>query len=330
MEASNVTPSFLCFLPELQCAPTDIIYFNGINESNGIQHFSTKPLPLAKKNGLNGTLDSPNRLLNASAEAGSGIGNGFLENRVSLSGSHCQRELLKIGNMEESRGDHQQPDLATRTVLQSFNQAESGNVQAAERNGHYHPSQEFSGEEDELAFEITEFFDAFQDGKERIFMKLREKLDSLSPDSSLDPRGNQLGALPNAKSRDGQSSFGKPGMPVDEDSTHGGLYQRWSSADRSEKWNGLLEVDSLSATFSGPISLSGYSGHTPYSGSVSHRSDSSTASTHSFAFPILPCEWNSSPVKMPEPDQRFTEKGWKQHLRNFFCCSDYNSAKAHS
>eukprot|EP00250_Pteridium_aquilinum_P008409 c17922_g2_i1 orf=2-214(-) len=71
MEASNVTPSFLCFLPELQCTPTNFLYFNGIPESNGIQQFSTKPIPLTltKTKCSNGTLDLPNRLSNASAEA---------------------------------------------------------------------------------------------------------------------------------------------------------------------------------------------------------------------------------------------------------------------
>ncbi|OVA16902.1 hypothetical protein BVC80_9049g32 [Macleaya cordata] len=46
---------------------------------------------------------------------------------------------------------------------------------------------------------------------------------------------------------------------------------------------------------SGPIA---YSGPIPYSGSISLRSDSSTTSTRSFAFPVLHSEWNSSPVKM--------------------------------
>ncbi|KAJ8500331.1 hypothetical protein OPV22_010883 [Ensete ventricosum] len=47
--------------------------------------------------------------------------------------------------------------------------------------------------------------------------------------------------------------------------------------------------------FSGPKASSG---HIAYSGNISMRSDSSTTSTRSFAFPILQTEWNTSPVKM--------------------------------
>ncbi|XP_042499705.1 uncharacterized protein LOC122077872 [Macadamia integrifolia] len=67
---------------------------------------------------------------------------------------------------------------------------------------------------------------------------------------------------------------------------------------------------------SGPIS---HSGPVPYSGSISLRSDSSTTSTRSFAFPVLPSEWNSSPVKMAKADRRHFRKhrGWRL---NILCC----------
>ncbi|XP_073010705.1 uncharacterized protein [Typha latifolia] len=67
---------------------------------------------------------------------------------------------------------------------------------------------------------------------------------------------------------------------------------------------------------SGPITSSGY---IPYSGSISLRSDSSTTSTRSFAFPILQTEWNCSPVKMAKSDRRHFRKqrGWRMVLR---CC----------
>ncbi|XP_010257928.1 PREDICTED: uncharacterized protein LOC104597869 isoform X2 [Nelumbo nucifera] len=71
----------------------------------------------------------------------------------------------------------------------------------------------------------------------------------------------------------------------------------------------------------GPMSGSiTYSGPIPYSGSISLRSDSSTTSNRSFAFPILHSEWNSSPVKMAKADQRHFRKHrrWKM---NFLCCS---------
>lgn len=66
--------------------------------------------------------------------------------------------------------------------------------------------------------------------------------------------------------------------------------------------------------FSGSNFMSGpvvSSGHVPFSGSISHRSDSSTTSARSFAFPILQPEWNSSPVKMAKADRR--------HLRKHRC-----------
>ncbi|KAI9105128.1 hypothetical protein K1719_022844 [Acacia pycnantha] len=57
----------------------------------------------------------------------------------------------------------------------------------------------------------------------------------------------------------------------------------------------------------------------PYSGSISLRSDSSTTSTRSFAFPQLQSEWNSSPVRMAKADRRHYRKqrGWRQGL---LCC----------
>ncbi|KAL4363932.1 hypothetical protein GQ457_04G010660 [Hibiscus cannabinus] len=65
--------------------------------------------------------------------------------------------------------------------------------------------------------------------------------------------------------------------------------------------------------------LISYSGPIAYSGSLSLRSDSSTTSTRSFAFPILQSEWNSSPVRMAKADRRHYRKhrGWRQAL---LCC----------
>ncbi|XP_041013224.1 uncharacterized protein LOC121256481 isoform X2 [Juglans microcarpa x Juglans regia] len=66
-------------------------------------------------------------------------------------------------------------------------------------------------------------------------------------------------------------------------------------------------------------SLINYSGPMGYSGSISLRSDSSTTSTRSFAFPILQSEWNSSPVRMAKADRRHFRKHrcWRQGL---LCC----------
>lgn len=60
--------------------------------------------------------------------------------------------------------------------------------------------------------------------------------------------------------------------------------------------------------------------HIPYSGNISFHSESSTTSTHSFAFPKLQAEWsNSSPVRMAKAKSRRLRKlrGWKSRL---LCC----------
>ncbi|KAI4386426.1 hypothetical protein MLD38_004358 [Melastoma candidum] len=75
-----------------------------------------------------------------------------------------------------------------------------------------------------------------------------------------------------------------------------------------------------SFSYAGPVSGSvTYSGPIAFSGSLSVRSDSSTTSTRSFAFPILHNEWNSSPVRMAKGDRRHLRKhrGWRYGI---LCC----------
>lgn len=306
MEASDGRPSFVCFLPEFQCSPAHIMYINGITESTGIQHISGKSvsLSLAKKKSLHGTLDVTSRLSDASLEAES----CFTQGKASLAGDVCRMGVVEKGAQHALYG------MATATDLQGLEYGESANA-----------LDESSGEMDVLAFEITEFFNAFQEGQEHKLLKLTKTSNFLSPQSLLEPEGDQRGAKSNSASEDQHLKSDKVGSPIDVDRIDGRIS---SSAGRSGKWNGFLDADSFSAalsgplTFSGPMSFSGNSGHGPYSGNVSHRSDSSTASTHSFAFPILPYEWNSSPVKMAQPDKRFMQRDWKRRLRSFFCCAD--------
>lgn len=103
--------------------------------------------------------------------------------------------------------------------------------------------------------------------------------------------------------------------------------------DVSDKVNVNDNASEMSVcTHSGPISISGpshsgqiplsgrlsySSGPIPFSGSISTRSDSSTASTRSFAFPILPNESNSSPVKMKQADSRYLKKKGRCRFRCF-------------
>ncbi|KAI4302191.1 hypothetical protein MLD38_037972 [Melastoma candidum] len=76
------------------------------------------------------------------------------------------------------------------------------------------------------------------------------------------------------------------------------------------------------SSYAGPIPISGsvtYSGPIAFSGSLSLRSDSSTTSTRSFAFPVLQNDWNSSPVRMGKGNRRLLQKnrGWRYGL---LCC----------
>jgi hypothetical protein len=79
----------------------------------------------------------------------------------------------------------------------------------------------------------------------------------------------------------------------------------------------------IPAAYSGSISYPGapnHSGQVPFSGSISYRSDSSAASNRSFAFPIFATEWNSSPVRMAQPDRRYLrhKRRWRPSC---MCCS---------
>ncbi|KAJ4901168.1 18S pre-ribosomal assembly protein gar2-related [Raphanus sativus] len=81
--------------------------------------------------------------------------------------------------------------------------------------------------------------------------------------------------------------------------------------------SGLFGETSFSAAEA--VSISGhitYTGPIAFSGSLSVRSDASTTSGRSFAFPVLQSEWNSSPVRMAKPEKR-RQKGWRQIL---LCC----------
>uniref|UniRef100_A0A0E0K1L9 Uncharacterized protein n=1 Tax=Oryza punctata TaxID=4537 RepID=A0A0E0K1L9_ORYPU len=61
-----------------------------------------------------------------------------------------------------------------------------------------------------------------------------------------------------------------------------------------------------------PVSTSGHIGN------ISIRSDSSTTSTRSFAFPVLQWDWSSSPVRMARAERRRNRRhrGWK---KGFLC-----------
>ncbi|MCO5553368.1 hypothetical protein L7F22_006889 [Adiantum nelumboides] len=314
METSDVRPSFLCFLPEFECTPASSLYMNGLTEVTRIEHFSGKAVTVArpKKQSLNEIESITNRLSDASLEAETCVSNCFAQSKAVIG-------LVANGVLDDLN------DTAVGRVSHSSDNRGSGNDQIAECNGNPVLVDESMEEVDLLAFKITEFFDAFREGQEHNLWKFTQTLEMRSPESLVDSDGDQWSLKTNPALVDQRMKSDKVITQVDEDIMDSRIS---SSAGRSGKWNGFIEADSFSATlsgpltFSGPMSYSGISSYGPQSGSVSHRSDSSTASTHSFAFPILPYEWNSSPVKMAQPDKRFLQRPWKRRLRSFFCCAD--------
>ncbi|BAT79821.1 uncharacterized protein HKW66_Vig0086250 [Vigna angularis] len=73
----------------------------------------------------------------------------------------------------------------------------------------------------------------------------------------------------------------------------------------------------------GPLSggPTSYAAPATTSSNASHHSNDSISSTHSFAFPILPEEWNGSPVRMLEVDKsRLRKDLWQKIVVLFFCC----------
>ncbi|XP_048228918.1 uncharacterized protein LOC8264664 isoform X2 [Ricinus communis] len=126
-------------------------------------------------------------------------------------------------------------------------------------------------------------------------------LNSSAPTASGGEEGSQVGGSEHLESRNSS---------------------RHEDTSITEPFSGQLQYSHGESSFSaaGPLSgLISYSGPIAYSGSLSLRSDSSTTSTRSFAFPILQSEWNSSPVRMAKADRRHFRKhrSWRQGL---LCC----------
>ncbi|KAL0793239.1 hypothetical protein Bca101_064616 [Brassica carinata] len=94
-----------------------------------------------------------------------------------------------------------------------------------------------------------------------------------------------------------------------------------STTSQEPEDNKLFSSGSGETSFSAAesVSISGhisYSGPVVVSGRLSVRSDASTTSGRSFAFPILQSEWNSSPERMAKAEKRRL-KGWREIL---LCC----------
>ncbi|CAB4311579.1 unnamed protein product [Prunus armeniaca] len=88
---------------------------------------------------------------------------------------------------------------------------------------------------------------------------------------------------------------------------------------------------SASEPCSGLLALSG---GIPSCGSISLRSNSSTTSSQSFAFPILSSEWNGSPARMGKADPRQLQRHHRHWVMRFLCWKSRRSighkTKAHN
>lgn len=130
--------------------------------------------------------------------------------------------------------------------------------------------------------------------------------------NDFNPRDAELGTKVSEDIMDSKSS-----TPVETESV-----VQQNGPDSAKVTAQTVIRNPFESSFSGPSITSGPltpSGHIPYSGNISLRSESSTTSTRSFAFPVLQNEWNSSPVKMAKADRRRLkeDRGWGYRI---LCC----------
>ncbi|KAL0430023.1 UNVERIFIED_CONTAM: hypothetical protein Sradi_0628300 [Sesamum radiatum] len=143
--------------------------------------------------------------------------------------------------------------------------------------------------------------------KERSEENVHEQTPGNKEDNSADLSQDRQLQFPNNKSQSSRKDdvqAVEPNVPRHEHRNSGNVSQ--------------LQYDAGETSFSA-AGLISYSGPIAFSGSLSHRSDGSTTSGRSFAFPVLQSEWNSSPVRMAKADRRHfrKHKGWRLGL---LCC----------
>uniref|UniRef100_A0A0A9CXB4 18S pre-ribosomal assembly protein gar2-related n=1 Tax=Arundo donax TaxID=35708 RepID=A0A0A9CXB4_ARUDO len=138
------------------------------------------------------------------------------------------------------------------------------------------------------------------------------EIDSAQDVHDFNPRDVEVGTKRSEDNMDNKSST--------LEQTESVVQQNGTDSAKVTAQTGLRNP--FESSFSGPSITSGPltpSGHIPYSGNISLRSESSTTSTRSFAFPVLQTEWNSSPVKMAKADRRRLrqDRGWGYRI---LCC----------
>ncbi|KAJ8563037.1 hypothetical protein K7X08_031489 [Anisodus acutangulus] len=229
----------------------------------------------------------------------------YVEDVMKIVGSKCtttekasnisEKESV-IQNFKESNSDPdqsaQQPDQVPSSEV-AFNSQNA--VLVADETNNNGPANNFFNSSRSEAGAITCEFNLIEPALSSSVAKIVKNV----PEQSL-----ELEAVSSQK--DGSSdSFSAANQVhfannVDPSGVHGHF------ADGEASFSAAVPASSL-ITYSGPIS---------HSANVSLRSDSSTTSARSFAFPVLQSEWNSSPVRMAQAERR-KHRGWRQSL---LCC----------
>ncbi|KAL0919190.1 hypothetical protein M5K25_011269 [Dendrobium thyrsiflorum] len=137
------------------------------------------------------------------------------------------------------------------------------------------------------------------------------KFEGVSFTSDLEAGGTSIVGNENEVINNQQTVQSQNGIETEEAVSEGTTSARSSFSHLAHGESNLLGP----SNFSGSITTSS---HTPCSANISLRSESSTTSGQSFAFPLLQPEWGSSPIRMAKADRRRLRKQrWKSA---FTCC----------
>ncbi|KAK7328464.1 hypothetical protein VNO77_22571 [Canavalia gladiata] len=157
-------------------------------------------------------------------------------------------------------------------------------------------------------------------------------LKKTTPDTLREVLRKEAEFSPSFKNWQINSYLGTVGSRVEFPHCAGCLQVTDTSMSRPEMGNSKSLTESSKRQLDFPqeicsCSVNPLSGSTSYaapgttSSSASHHSNDSISSTHSFAFPILPVEWNGSPVRMLEADKSQLRKHrWQKIWIYFSCC----------
>lgn len=237
------------------------------------------------------------------------------EDVAEISGSHS-----RIGDHEEDLDEIVNVDSDEKTMpetlvsMQKINAISSSEPFSDDKNEDQEQTDEDGNKEEHPSDSMTPTAEKLDDCSQ-IKVHFDSQVESLGISYSSDSSSPETsGKEEDIEYTDRQRSGETLSMPIiDEEKEENQTASRVSFSSQY----GFGETSfSAVGPLSDPIS---YSGQIPFSGSVSYRSDSSTTSTRSFAFPVLNTEWSSSPVRMVKADKRQFQKhrGWRALL---LCC----------